>query len=112
MLGAQIDGPEQREFNGLKVDLWPRISWSPLFAISFAELEVPALPHTACSLDPQIAQNPQDVRIRCCRGSANTFIKRLLTSMPSDAHPATATASLIMGRLVHGSREGDCTGAC
>ncbi len=50
MLGAQIDGPEQREFNGLQVDLWPRISWSPFFAVSFADLEVPALPRFACHL--------------------------------------------------------------
>ena len=50
MLGAQIDGPEQREFNGLQVDLWPRISWTPFFAVSFADLEVPALPCSACSL--------------------------------------------------------------
>ena len=51
MLGAQIDGPEQREFNGLQVDLWPRISWSPSFAISFADLKVqpsPVLPLHYC----------------------------------------------------------------
>lgn len=40
MLGVHIEGPEQREFNGLKVDLWPRVSWSPSFAITFADLEV------------------------------------------------------------------------
>ena len=44
MLGAHIDGPEQREFNGLQVDLWPRVSWSPSFAICFADLEVPGIP--------------------------------------------------------------------
>lgn len=40
MLGAHIEGPEQREFNGLRVDLWPRVSWSPSFAMTFADLEV------------------------------------------------------------------------
>ena len=50
MLGAQIDGPEKSEFNGLDVDLWPRISWSPSFAICFADLEVPPLSRSACSV--------------------------------------------------------------
>ena len=40
MLGAQIGGPEQREFNGLQVEMWPRVSWSPAFALTFADLEV------------------------------------------------------------------------
>lgn len=40
MLGAEIEGPEPREFNGLQVDLWPRVSWSPFFALTFADLEV------------------------------------------------------------------------
>ena len=57
MLGAQIDGPEQREFNGLQVDLWPRISWSPSFAICFADLEVPGFPFLTCFLASQ-AETP------------------------------------------------------
>lgn len=40
MLGAQIEGPEQRSFNGLDVQLWPRVSWSPLFVLTFADLKV------------------------------------------------------------------------
>jgi hypothetical protein len=40
MLGASVEGPEQREFNGLQVDLWPRVSWSPFFALTFSDLEV------------------------------------------------------------------------
>ena len=39
-LGAQIGDPDQCVFNGLKVDLWPRISWSPLFALTLAQLKV------------------------------------------------------------------------
>ena len=38
-LGADVAGPTQREFNGLTVDLWPRVSWSPLFALTFDEVE-------------------------------------------------------------------------
>ncbi len=38
-LGADVAGPTQREFNGLTVDLWPRVSWSPLFALTFEEVE-------------------------------------------------------------------------
>ena len=40
MLGATVEGPEPREFNGLAVELWPRVSWSPLFALTFADLQV------------------------------------------------------------------------
>ncbi|EIE22423.1 UDP-sugar pyrophosphorylase 1 [Coccomyxa subellipsoidea C-169] len=39
MAGARIEGPEPREFNGLSVDLWPRVSWSPFFALTFSDLE-------------------------------------------------------------------------
>ena len=46
MLGAQIGGPQQREFNGLQVEMWPRVSWSPSFALTFADLEVSH--HTLC----------------------------------------------------------------
>lgn len=42
MLGADIMGPEKAEFNGLQVDLWPRLSWSPQWAMTFADLQVPA----------------------------------------------------------------------
>lgn len=40
MLGASIEGPEPREFNGLQVELWPRVSWSPFFALTFADIKV------------------------------------------------------------------------
>lgn len=46
MLGAQIGGPEQREFNSLQVEMWPRVSWSPSFALTFADLEVTT--HSLC----------------------------------------------------------------
>lgn len=39
MLGATIEGPESRSFNGLDVQLWPRVSWSPLFALTIADLQ-------------------------------------------------------------------------
>ena len=40
MLGADVMGPEQRDFNGLRVDLWPRLSWSPRWALTFADIQV------------------------------------------------------------------------
>ncbi len=45
-LGAKIDGPETVSFNGLEgLELWPRITWTPLFALTWDDLEVesPAL---------------------------------------------------------------------
>ena len=39
-LGATIDGPTKQEFNELKVDVWPRVSWSPSFALTFNDLKV------------------------------------------------------------------------
>ena len=39
-LGATIGAPTPREFNGLHLDLWPRVSWSPLFALTFNDMEV------------------------------------------------------------------------
>lgn len=49
MLGATIEGPESRSFNGLDVQLWPRVSWSPLFALTIADLQVCAT-HLAGSM--------------------------------------------------------------
>lgn len=40
MLGADVAAPTKAVFNGLHVDLWPRITWSPLFAITFDDLKV------------------------------------------------------------------------
>jgi hypothetical protein len=38
-LGANVAGPTPREFNGLQIDLWPRVSWSPLFALTWDDVE-------------------------------------------------------------------------
>ncbi|CAL5221642.1 g3868 [Coccomyxa viridis] len=65
MLGAQIDGPEQREFNGLQVDLWPRISWTPFFAVSFADLEAKVNgPNIHISKDSTLVIEEGDVEIK------------------------------------------------
>lgn len=32
--------PQSKTFNELDVELWPRVSWSPSFAITFADLKV------------------------------------------------------------------------
>ncbi|KAL4423375.1 hypothetical protein ABPG77_004306 [Micractinium sp. CCAP 211/92] len=38
-LGAEVDGPQPAEFSGLSgLQLWPRVTWSPLFAASWDEL--------------------------------------------------------------------------
>lgn len=40
MLGAQVDGPQQATFNGLHLDFYPRVVWSPFFAITTDDLQV------------------------------------------------------------------------
>lgn len=40
MLGADVAGPDKVAFNGLHLELWPRITWSPLFALTFDDLRV------------------------------------------------------------------------
>lgn len=55
MLGAQVDGPEARSFNGLDVQLWPRVSWSPLFALTLADVQVRLRPAGQLWLMPMVA---------------------------------------------------------
>merc|ERR1711976_239687 len=38
MLGAKIDVPSERSFNGLTVKLWPRVVFAPSFAPSYVEM--------------------------------------------------------------------------
>lgn len=39
-LGATVDGPLPATFNGIhNLELWPRVTWSPMFAVSWDELE-------------------------------------------------------------------------
>lgn len=37
-IGAQIPSPKKAKFNGLDVDMWPRVSWSPLLAMGVEDL--------------------------------------------------------------------------
>lgn len=39
LCGAQVADPTPAVFNGLHVDVWPLIVWTPLFAITFAQLK-------------------------------------------------------------------------
>ncbi|KAL4857633.1 UDP-sugar pyrophosphorylase 1 [Chlorella vulgaris] len=40
MLGATVDGPLPAQFNGLNdLQLWPRVTWTPLFACCWDDLE-------------------------------------------------------------------------
>ncbi|BDA43416.1 UDP-sugar pyrophosphorylase [Coccomyxa sp. Obi] len=65
MAGASIEGPEQREFNGLTVDLWPRVSWSPFFALTFADLEAKVdAGKVRLSKDAALVINGADVHIK------------------------------------------------
>lgn len=49
MLGADVANPEPRVFNDLEVELWPRVSWSPFFAVTFSDLKVGS-PFSALSM--------------------------------------------------------------
>ena len=40
MLGAQVDGPQQATFNDLHLDFYPRVVWSPFFAMTIDDLKV------------------------------------------------------------------------
>jgi hypothetical protein len=41
LLGAQVADPEPVHFLGLpNLELWPRVTWSPLFACTFDDLQV------------------------------------------------------------------------
>lgn len=44
MLGASVADPQPVEFLGIKgLELWPRVAWSPLFALTFDDLQARAL---------------------------------------------------------------------
>ena len=40
MLGVHVGGPRQATFNGLQLDLYPRVTWSPSFAMTVNDLKV------------------------------------------------------------------------
>ncbi len=40
MLGVHVEGPQQATFNGLHLDLYPRVTWSPSFAMTVEDLKV------------------------------------------------------------------------
>ncbi|RVX15791.1 UDP-sugar pyrophosphorylase [Vitis vinifera] len=37
--GVQIDDPVQEVFNGQEVEVWPRITWKPIWAVTFSEIK-------------------------------------------------------------------------
>lgn len=44
-LGARVDGPRPAEFNGIAgLELWPRVTWSPLWAACWDDLAAKARP--------------------------------------------------------------------
>ena len=40
MLGAHVGGPQQATFNGLQLDFYPRVTWSPFFALTVDDVKV------------------------------------------------------------------------
>ena len=44
LVGADVEGPVDATFNGLDVELYPRVSWTPLFALTFDDLRVSTSP--------------------------------------------------------------------
>ena len=45
-LGARVEGPQDAAFNGIAgLHLWPRVTWTPLFAASWDDLEARLGPH-------------------------------------------------------------------
>lgn len=40
LLGADIGGPTMSTYSGLSVAMYPRVVWSPSFALTFNDLEV------------------------------------------------------------------------
>lgn len=40
MLGVDVGAPQQATFNGLHLDLYPRVTWSPSFAMTVDDLKV------------------------------------------------------------------------
>ncbi len=40
MLGVHVEGPRQATFNGLHLDLYPRVTWCPSFAMTVDDLKV------------------------------------------------------------------------
>ena len=54
-VGADVAPPTRATFNGLQVDLYPRVSWAPAFAQTFGELRQRVTGGAAVRLGPQAA---------------------------------------------------------
>jgi UDP-sugar pyrophosphorylase len=37
--GAEIEGPKLQTFNGQEVEVWPRVVWSPKWALTFSDVK-------------------------------------------------------------------------
>jgi UDP-sugar pyrophosphorylase len=65
MLGAEIAGPRHTCFNGLDVELWPRVVWSPRFAQTFEELASKLIaPNISLATDAALVVDGDDVVIK------------------------------------------------
>jgi UDP-sugar pyrophosphorylase len=54
-VGAEVAPPTRATFNGLQVELYPRVSWAPAFAQTFADLKQRVTGGAAVRLGPKAA---------------------------------------------------------
>lgn len=64
MLGVHVGGPRQATFNGLHLDLYPRVTWSPLFAMTIDDIKVCINLHCAALALPCCATSFTRLRTR------------------------------------------------
>ena len=92
-----MDGPESRTFNELDVQLWPRLSWSPSFAVTFSDLKVNA---ASLAIAPILrlqpyAFKPSPSLQRCSSSWKDTFLDWVLALAEGLRPQSSATCSLL-----------------
>lgn len=66
MLGVHVGGPRQATFNGLQLDLYPRVTWSPSFAMTVNDLKdrFPCPDQVHIGQDAMLYINHANVQVR------------------------------------------------
>ncbi|DBA78953.1 TPA: hypothetical protein ACH3X1_008826 [Trebouxia sp. C0004] len=66
MLGVHVGGPQQATFNGLHLDLYPRVTWSPSFAMTVDDLKgrFPCPDQVHIGQDAMLYINHPNVQVR------------------------------------------------
>ena len=67
-VGADVAPPTRATFNGIHVDLYPRVSWAPAWAQTFTELKERVPGGAAVRLGPQAALviEGENVQLKVC----------------------------------------------